>query len=48
MESDKRWRDILSVWADYNRSLGQTREWLIKGLAELGVGAGDIPPEIQF
>lgn len=48
MESDKRWRDILSVWADYYRSLGQTREWLIKGPTELGVGAGDIPPEIQF
>lgn len=48
MESDKRWRDFLSVWADYNRSIGQTREWLIKGLAELGVGVGDIPPEIQF
>lgn len=48
MESDKRWRDFLSVWADYNRSMGQTREWLIKGLAELGVGVNDIPPEIQF
>src|SRR3546814_5877343 len=26
-ETDKRWRDFLSVWADYNRSMAQTREW---------------------
>lgn len=48
MESDKRWRDFLSVWADFNRSMGQTRGWLITGLAELGVGVEDIPPEVQF
>lgn len=48
METDKRWRDFLSVWADFNRSMGQTREWLITGLAELGVGVEDIPPEVQF
>ena len=48
IEPDKRFRDFLSVWADYNRSIGQTREWLIKGLAELGVGLSDIPPEVQF
>lgn len=48
METDKRWRDYLSVWADYNRSMGQTREWLIKGLADVGVGVDDIPPEVQF
>jgi len=48
METDKRWRDFLSVWADYNRSMGTTREWLIAGLAELDVGVSDIPPEVQF
>lgn len=48
MESDKRWRDFLSVWADYNRSMGTTREWFIEGLAELGVQQADIPPEVQF
>jgi len=47
-EIDKRWRDFISVWSDYNRALGTTREWLIAGLAELDIQAGDIPPEIQF
>jgi len=48
IERDKRWRDFLSVWADYNRSMGTTREWLIKGLAELDITPADIPPAIQF
>jgi len=48
IERDKRWRDFLSVWADYNRSMGTTREWLIKGLAELDITPADIPPAVQF
>lgn len=48
MDSDKRWRDFLSVWADYNRSMAQTREWFLAGLAELDVQESDIPPEVQF
>ena len=30
-EPDKRWRDFLSVWVDYNRGIGQMREWFVKG-----------------
>ncbi|MCD0503409.1 transporter substrate-binding domain-containing protein [Bordetella petrii] len=48
LETDKRWRDFLSVWADYNRSMAQTREWFLEGLAELDVQESDIPSEIQF
>jgi len=48
IERDKRWRDFLSVWADYNRSMGTTREWLIQGLAALDVSLADIPPAVQF
>lgn len=48
LETDKRWRDFLSVWADYNRSMAQTREWFLEGLAELDVQESDIPPEVQF
>ena len=32
-EPDKRWRDFLSVWVDYNRGIGQMREWFAKGLS---------------
>lgn len=48
LDNDKRWRDFLSVWADYNRSMAQTREWFLQGLAELDVKESDIPPEVQF
>jgi polar amino acid transport system substrate-binding protein len=47
-ESDKRWRDFLSVWVDYNRGIGQMREWFIKGLALSGVKAEDIPVELNI
>ncbi|MCW2073771.1 UNVERIFIED_ORG: polar amino acid transport system substrate-binding protein [Bradyrhizobium japonicum] len=47
-ESDRRYKDFLSAWADYNRSLGQTREWMLKGFEAVGLGADDIPGEVQF
>ena len=47
-EPDRRFRDFLSAWADYNRSLGQTREWMINGFAALGLTIDDIPAEVQF
>ncbi|RXT35526.1 transporter substrate-binding domain-containing protein [Bradyrhizobium betae] len=47
-EGDRRYKDFLSAWADYNRALGQTREWILKGFEAVGLGPDDIPPEIQF
>src|ERR1700746_1536318 len=47
-ESDKRWRDFLSVWVDYNRGIGQMREWFVKGLGMSGVKAEDIPVELNI
>ena len=47
-ETDRRYKDFLSAWADYNRSLGQTREWMLKGFEAVGLSAEDIPGEIQF
>ena len=46
-EGDKRWRDFLSVWVDYNRGIGQMREWFIKGLALSGVKPEDVPVELN-
>jgi polar amino acid transport system substrate-binding protein len=48
MENDKRWRDWLSAWTTFNRSMGQTREWMIHGYAISGVTVAEIPPEVQF
>lgn len=47
-ESDKRWRDFLSVWVDYNRGVGQMREWFVKGLALSGVKPEDVPVELNI
>jgi polar amino acid transport system substrate-binding protein len=47
-ENDRRYKDFLSAWADYNRSMGQTREWMLKGFEPLGITADDLPPEVQF
>ena len=47
-EPDKRWRDFLSVWIDYNRGVGQMREWFVKGLALSGVKPEDVPVELSI
>ena len=47
-EPDKRWRDFLSVWVDYNRGVGQMREWFAKGLALSGVKPEDVPVELNI
>jgi polar amino acid transport system substrate-binding protein len=47
-EDDKRWRDFLDNWADYNRGAGQIRQWMIDGLALNNVGAADIPKDVAF
>ena len=36
-ETDRRYKDFLSAWADYNRSLGQTRDWMLKGFESVGL-----------
>ncbi|WMT77145.1 transporter substrate-binding domain-containing protein [Bradyrhizobium sp. Ash2021] len=47
-EPDKRWRDFLSVWVDYNRGIGQMREWFINGLALSNVKPEDVPVELNI
>jgi polar amino acid transport system substrate-binding protein len=47
-EQDKRWRDFLSVWIDYNRGIGQMREWFVKGLTLSGVKPEDVPVELSI
>jgi polar amino acid transport system substrate-binding protein len=47
-EPDKRWRDFLSVWIDYNRGIGQMREWFVNGLTLSGVRPEDVPVELSI
>jgi polar amino acid transport system substrate-binding protein len=48
MESDKRWRDFLDAWVDYNRGIQQIREWLYAGLAINGVRPEDVPADVEL
>jgi len=47
-EADKSFRDYVDVWVDYNRSIGQVREWVSKNLELVGVQTSDIPPAVNF
>jgi len=47
-EADKTWRDFLATWIDYNRGIGQMREWFIKGLSLSGVKPEDVPVELNI
>jgi polar amino acid transport system substrate-binding protein len=47
-EADRRWRDFLDVWIDFNRGTGQIREWLIGGLAPAGLAFEDVPTEMTL
>jgi polar amino acid transport system substrate-binding protein len=48
MEADKRWRDFLNAWVDYNRGIQQIREWLYAGLAINGVKPEDVPSDVEL
>jgi len=47
-ETDKTWRDFLATWIDYNRGIGQMREWFVKGLSLSGVKPEDVPVELNI
>jgi polar amino acid transport system substrate-binding protein len=48
METDKRWVDFLDAWVDFNRGIGQVREWVVNSLALQGVTPEDIPSDVEF
>ncbi len=47
-EADTRFVDVVNAWIDYNRGVGQIRDWLLAGLALNGVAKDDVPPEVVF
>ena len=47
-EPDTRFVDVVNAWIDYNRGVGQIRDWLLGGLALNGVTPEDVPPEVTF
>ena len=47
-EPDTKFMDVLNAWLDYNRGIGQIREWLLNGLAMNGVKPDQVPSELSF
>jgi polar amino acid transport system substrate-binding protein len=47
-EPDTRFVDVLNAWLDFNRGIGQIREWLIGGLEKMGVSRDQIPSTLSF
>ena len=47
-EVDKKWRDFLATSVEYNRGIGQMREWFQKGLSLAGVKPEDVPAELNI
>ncbi len=47
-EPDPRFVDVVNAWIDYNRGVGQIREWLLGGLALSGVTPDDVPADVTF
>ncbi len=45
---DTRFLDVVNAWLDFNRGIGQLREWLISGLELEGVKRDQIPSELTF
>jgi polar amino acid transport system substrate-binding protein len=47
-EPDVRFEVVLNAWLDFNRGIGQLREWLIDGLEQMGVKREQIPSSLSF
>ena len=47
-EPDTRFVEVINAWLDFNRGIGQIREWLLQGLALNGVPSDVVPPELSF
>jgi polar amino acid transport system substrate-binding protein len=47
-QPNNRMIEFLNVWIAYNRGFGQVRNWMLGGLAKLGIDASAVPPEVKF
>jgi polar amino acid transport system substrate-binding protein len=47
-EPDTRFVEVINAWLDFNRGIGQIREWMLEGLALNGVPRDAVPSELSF
>lgn len=47
-DADGRFKSFLDAWAVFNRSNGQTRQWIVDALDKMGIAQSSLPPEVTF
>jgi len=47
-DDDRRFRGVVDAWSEDNRGIGQIRNWIMAGLANLGIEPGDLPSDVSF
>jgi polar amino acid transport system substrate-binding protein len=47
-DDDRRFRGVVDAWSEDNRGVGQIRNWIMAGLAKLGIEPADLPSDVSF
>jgi polar amino acid transport system substrate-binding protein len=47
-DDDRRFRGVVDAWSEDNRGIGQIRNWIMAGLAKLGIEPSGLPPDVSF
>ena len=47
-DDDRRFRGVVDAWSEDNRGIGQIRNWIMAGLADLGIEPSDLPAGVSF
>jgi polar amino acid transport system substrate-binding protein len=47
-EPDTRFVEVINAWLDFNRGIGQIRDWMLQGLELNGVPRDAVPAELSF
>jgi polar amino acid transport system substrate-binding protein len=47
-DDDRRFRGVVDAWSEDNRGIDQIRNWIMAGLANLGIEPSDLPPNVSF
>jgi polar amino acid transport system substrate-binding protein len=47
-ETDTKFVEVLNAWINFNRGIGNIRQWMVEGLQQSGAKIEDIPPQVSF
>ena len=47
-DDDRRFRGVVDAWSEDNRGIGQIRNWIMAGLAKLGIEPSELPSNVSF